>query len=240
MASFASTARSTGFQSLGLARGEHAAGLQPLAVATSLSTRRLTGRVRAIGGADAGENEEDEPQGPPQPTCEELSAAQTGQQQAEQALVATQAELANLRAQLEAEQRSSRALADSLEQALDSAQTQMRDSYATVVLAGCRRLLGSLADSEAVLHAQLDTVSEQLVLENDVVLRVSPAHKRTAEAAIFGRMGWSVEVDTDMGDGCIAVCRNSLVDARLETAFEGMDQALRSWLAQDGPGLQAK
>lgn len=240
MAAFASIARSTGFQSLGLARAERPAGLEPLPRATSLGGRGADGRVRRVG-AGAGQTDEEQlPKGPPPPTSEELQAAQAAQAEAEGALAATQQEIESLRAQLAAEQRASRDLADALTQTLETAQAEMRGAYAELVLQGCRRLLGSLASSEAVFHAQLDTLSEQLVLESDVVLRVSPSHKRSAETAIFGRMGWSVEVDPSMDEGCVALCRNSLVDARLETAFEGMEQALRAWLAQDSPGPQSK
>ncbi len=240
MASFASTARTTGFQSLGLARADRSAGLQPLPMATSLGQRGVAGRVRSIGSGLGAADEEPVPQGPPPPTREELQQALAAQADAEQSLRTAQRELAALREALEAEQRASRDLAGALDQAFDATQAEMRGAYAELVLTGCRRLLGSLGTSQAVFHAQLDTVSEQLVLESDVVLRVSPANKRTAEAAIFGRMGWSVEVDPTMDGGCIALCRNSLVDARLETAFDGMDQALRAWLAQDGPGVQSK
>ncbi len=239
MPTFSSTARASSFQSLGLTRGDHA-GLQPLPVATGMGgARGVASKVRPLG-ADDSAAEDQEPAGPPPPSREELEAALTAQAKAEQELAAAQQELQALRARLEAEERSNRAIADSLDDALDGAVNQMRGSYADMVMAGCRRLLESMSDSEAVFHAQLDTVSEQLVLESDVVLRVSPAHKRAAESAIFGRMGWSVEVDTEMDDGCVAVCRNSLVDARLETALDGMEQALRAWLAQDGQGQQSK
>ncbi len=239
MAPFASITSSTGFQSLGVQRSD-AGGIQPLPVAASLSSRGRSGRLRRVGGPDEGD-EDAIPAGPPPPTREELEAAQAAQREAEQALEAAQREIAALRTRMKAQESASMAVGDALDDALAGVQSELREAYADVVLAGCRRLLGSLSDSEAVFHAQLDTVSEQLVLESEIVLRVAPSHKRAAEAAIFGRMGWSVEVDTEMDDGCVAVCRSSLVDARLETAFEGMEQALRAWLAQDGPGgLQAK
>lgn len=242
MASFASTARNTGFTSLGVSRSEGAPGMQPLPVATALSPRSRAGagRIRSLSAGKDSDEEVLAPQGPPPPTHEELEAAQAAQGRAEQALAIAQQELAAVRAQLEAEQSASRDLAACFDRAAEELEAQMRSAFADLVLQGCRRLMGSLSESEAVFHARLDTVSEQLVLETDVVLRVSPTHKRAAETAIFGRMGWSVEVDPEMDGGCVAACRNSLVDARLETAFDGMEQALRAWLSQDGPGLQSK
>jgi hypothetical protein len=239
MASFASLARSTGFQSLGISRAERSSSLQPLPVAVGMSPRSGAPSIRRLGAGAEGE-ENQAPQGPPAPSREELEEALAAKAQAEQALAEAQAELTRLRGELQAEQRASLQIGEALQEALDSAQAEMRSSYAEVVMAGCRRLLGSLSESEAIFHAQLDTVSEQLVLESDVVLRVSPSHKRAAEAAIFGRMGWSVEVDPTMDAGCIAVCRNSLVDAQLETALDGMESAVRAWLAQDAPGQPSK
>jgi hypothetical protein len=239
MASFASIARNTGFQSLGLGRGERASGLQPLPVAVGMSPRASAANIRRVGSGSEGD-EVQAPQGPPPPSREELEAALAAKNQAEQALAEARAELLQLRAALQAEQLASQQVGEALQFALDAAQAEMRSSYADVVMAGCRRLLGSLEDSDAVFHAQLDTVSEQLVLESDVVLRVAPSNKRAAEAAIFGRMGWSVEVDPQMDAGCVAVCRNSLVDAKLETALDGMERSLRAWLAQDAPGQPSK
>jgi flagellar biosynthesis/type III secretory pathway protein FliH len=242
MASFASIARTSGFTTLGISRSEGAPGIQPLPIATALSPRSRSGagRIRSLGAGKDREEEALEPQGPPPPTHDELEAAQAAQLEAERALAAAQQELAELRGQLEVEQSASRDLAACFERAAEELEAEMRSAFADLVLHGCRRLMGSLSESDAVFHSRLDTVSEQLVLETDVVLRVSPKHKRAAETAIFGRMGWSVEVDPEMEGGCVAVCRNSLVDARLETAFDGMEQALRAWLSQDGPGVQSK
>jgi flagellar biosynthesis/type III secretory pathway protein FliH len=211
-----------------------------VAAALAPRGRAAGGRIRNITGAAEGAEAEPQPQGPPPPTHEELEVALLAKASADQALAAAQQELATLRAQLATEQEASRDLAACFERAAEDLQAELRAAFADVVLDGCRRLLGSLAESEAIFHSRLDMVSEQLVLESDVVVRVSPKHKRAAEAAIFGRLGWSVEVDPELDGGCVAVCRNSLVDARLSTAFEGMEQALQAWLQQDGPGLQSK
>ena len=240
MASFASITRSTGFRSLGVGRTEHSSAIQPLPVATTLSARSRAGtsRVRSITGGLEGE-EEPRPEGPPAPTREELEEAQAAAAEAQRALATATQQVEALQARLEGEQQASRALGDSFAEALDAVQAEMREAYADLILQGCRRLLGSLAESEAIFHSRLDLVSEQLVLESDVVVRVSPEHKRVAEAAIFGRQGWSVEIDPDMDGGCEAICRNSLVDARLDSALAGMEQALRAWLSQDGTSQQS-
>ncbi len=239
MASFASLAHSSGFQSLGLGASTDKGGIRPLPVATSLTPRPRSTRLRNITGKQD-ESEVQEPEGPPPPTQEELQTAEATRDEAIQALEVAKAELADLRAELEDERRGKAELAEALDQAWAEAQQEMRAAYSDLVLQGCRRLIGGLEAHEAVFHARLDKVSEQLVLESEVVLRVAPRNKRTAEEAVFGRMGWSVEVDPSMDGGCVASCRSSTIDARIETAFEGMERELRAWLTEDGAGGQAQ
>ncbi len=210
--------------------------MSPLPVATALRKSTGHGQVRRVGSAHEDRSDERPPDGPPPPTREELETAQTALHRAEGALAAARQEIEALRSELEAERENARVLAEAFDRALENAQLEMRSSYAELVLEGCRHLLGGLGDHDEVFRSRLDTVSEQLVLESDVVLRVAPVHKRSAEAAVFGRMGWSVEVDPKMDGGCVALCRNATVDARLSTALEGLEASLRSWLSQDGPG----
>jgi flagellar biosynthesis/type III secretory pathway protein FliH len=243
MATFSSLARESSFQALGISRQEGASPISPLPVATSIrpGDRRRPGgsQLRNVTGKPA-EEEPAAPVGPPPPTHQELEEAQAARAQADEQLGEARRELEAIKAQLAQLQQANAGLVQAFDQALEGVQSEMRAAYADLVLEGCRRLLGSLSESEAIFHTRLDTVSEQLVLENDVVLKVAPQHKRAAETAIFGRMGWSVEVDPSMDGGCVAVCRNAMVDARLETAFEGLERSLSAWLSQDGRAPQGK
>jgi flagellar biosynthesis/type III secretory pathway protein FliH len=171
---------------------------------------------------------------PPPPTHEELAVAEQARRRAEQTLAASQAEATRLRAQLEAERVRARELTTAFERGLLESREELRAGYARLVLEGTRRLVGALSSHEAVFLARLQQVADQLVLEPEVVLRVAPRNKESAEAAVFGRAGWLVEVDPGMDGGCVAQCRNATLDARIETAFVGLERALEAWVQDDG------
>lgn len=240
MSAFAALSRKTGFRSIGPATGT--AGrpprIQPLAV--SPRPAGLGGVPRSVGdrSGDAGNPTPDTEE--PPPTKQDLEAAEQARLQAEQALAQTHAELRALRAQLEAQRQSTAALAHAFERGLADARQELRAGFAQLVMEGSRRLIGALERHEAVFLARLDEVAELLVLESDVVIKVAPRNKEAAEAAVFGRAGWLVEIDPRLDGGCVAVCRNSTVDASIETAFVGLSRALEAWVADDGAATQAR
>ncbi|MFH1469871.1 MAG: FliH/SctL family protein [Pseudomonadota bacterium] len=228
---FAALSRSREFHRLGLTPGprEGTPAHQPLPV--------QRGPVAPLGAprTDCQPGDPDAPPAPAAPTREELAAAEQARARAEQTLAASQAEQHRLRAQLEEERARTRELAAAFDRGLSESRQELRQSYARLVMQGCRRLVGALSQHEAVFSARLEVVAEQLVLENEVILKVAPRNKKNAEAAVFGRAGWLVEIDPSMDAGCVALCRNATVDARMETAFEGLDRALEAWVQDDGP-----
>jgi flagellar biosynthesis/type III secretory pathway protein FliH len=202
---------------------------QPLPVQRGATAPGAVGRSGTDAAGEASSVTE-----PPPPTREELAAADQARRRAEQALVASQAEVARLRAQIEKERAQVRELSEAFEQGLAETREELRAGYARLVLVGVRRLVGAMESREAVFLARLQEVADQLVLEPEVVLRVAPRNKGTAEIAAFGRPGWLVEVDAGMDGGCVALCRNATVDARVETALAGLERALEAWVQDDG------
>jgi len=217
--------------SVGSAPGSAADGMQPLPVSHSAAPGRRE-RLRAIGTGGLGSSEgAAEPAGPSQ---EDLDLSERGRQLAEQKLAETQVRLAELEQQLGEQTRGAAAVARALHDARQTCLTEIRGSFAELVLSATRSLVGeAFSGAEGVFSARLQAVAEQLVLEEDVLLLVAPANEQAAREAIAGLSGWRIEVDQEMDDGCIARCRNSVLDARLATAFDGLEDAARDWLAND-------
>lgn len=240
MSAFSALPRTPGFRSLGLPTPSRdaAARLQPLLVRRTAAAPEGAAHPRGTDGTSPAD--QSEPAQPAPPSREDLEAAERALARAEGALATAQAEVRRLHARLEEEQRSARAVADGFERGLAEARQELRVSYARLVMQGARRLVGALERHEPVFLARLDEVAEQLVLESDVVIRVAPRNQAAAEAAVFGRAGWLVEIDPTMDGGCVAQCRNATVDARMDTAFAALDRALEAWVCDDGHASTAR
>jgi len=181
----------------------------------------------------AGESSEEAPASSGPSTAEYDSQVQA-RQRAEQELADLQAEKEALLSQLAAEREIIAELAAGLEAARRQALLEIRAAFGEAVMAATRRIITvEPSASEEAFRGRLDEISERLVLEEEVTLTVAPANLELAQELLSARPGWQVQVDTDIDQGCVAHCRNGMLDARIETALDGLEEAVQAWLTYD-------
>ena len=180
-----------------------------------------------------GETTEEAP-APRGPSPAEHEAQVQARQRAEQELEASQAEREALLSQLAEEREIIAELAASLEAARREALLEIRGAFGDVVMAATRRIVAvEPAASEEAFRSRLNEVAERLVLEEEVTLTVAPSNLELAQELLGARPGWQVHVDSDIDQGCVAHCRNGMLDARIETALENLEEAVQAWLTYD-------
>jgi flagellar biosynthesis/type III secretory pathway protein FliH len=177
---------------------------------------------------------------PPPPEPEPVAAGPTPQELEALLEEARARGAAEARAALEAELAELRQAVDAIGPALEQLDGLRRRTLAgaagdvaDIVRLFARRVIGdALAMNPDALRHLVEDALDQLPEGEEVQIAVpAGAETRVAKAlgpALTGR----VVGDPDLSGGAVLKTRNASLDATLETALNGLDAALRDWLAE--------
>ncbi len=177
---------------------------------------------------------------PPPPEPEPVAAGPTPQELEALLEEARARGAAEARAALEAELAELRQAVDAIGPALEQLDGLRRRTLAgaagdvaDIVRLFARRVIGdALAMNPDALRHLVEDALDQLHEAEEVQIAVpAGAETRVAKAlgpALTGR----VVGDPDLSGGAVLKTRNASLDATLETALNGLDAALRDWLAE--------
>ena len=166
---------------------------------------------------------------PAGPTEEEIGARIAAAEARVRAELA--AELAAAQAAAAQEQALARALLETLEQERVQQAEEARAMVGELVLETVRRLVGEqpfLRDK--MLRNMLDEAAGHLLGEREVVLRVRTDQVALARGLVADRVGWSVREDAAIRAGLRVEAARGTLDATLNTALEGISEAIDDWL----------
>lgn len=175
--------------------------------------------------------EEEAPEVEPEPVDLEALAKEAfelGKQEA-------QKELQEAHDALDAEREAMKSLGTELAELRRQLVARTASEVGDVVLAVARRVVGdALALHPEALANVVSGALEQLPLEDELTVRVRPEAVEAIRGNLGEREGLAVVSDDTVTEGAVVETRYGRVEATLDTAMAGIEEAVRAWQEDHG------
>jgi flagellar biosynthesis/type III secretory pathway protein FliH len=124
-------------------------------------------------------------------------------------------------------------LAEGLDGLRKKIHKEISQEVAEMVLFAARRVVGeTLAVHPPALIKLVEGAIARLPGDDEVRIRIRPEAEEIVRGALGGRRPFVIEVDEELEGGCVVEAAVGEVEASLEAAFAGLDQAVEDWLEE--------
>jgi flagellar assembly protein FliH len=124
-------------------------------------------------------------------------------------------------------------LAEGLEGLRKKIHRDISHEVAEMVLFAARRVVGeTLAVHPPALIKLVEGAIARLPGDDEVRIRVRPEDEEIVRGALGMRRPFVIEVDEELEGGCVVEASVGEVEASLEAAFSGLNQAVEDWLEE--------
>jgi len=163
-------------------------------------------------------------------TMEELAALLEAAESETRAQV--EASFADLQTKVEAERTALVCLMDNIDRARKEWAREVRSQLGEVLLVGVRQIVSESASLQSeALRQRITEVSERLIGEKHVILRVRTEDMEVARELVGERRGWQILPDDALvAGGCVAETDGGQIDATMGAAVSGLSSSVRDWI----------
>ena len=121
-------------------------------------------------------------------------------------------------------------LAVELGQIRSKAISQAADDLCGIIRHFCHKAMGSAFElSEDTLKAIIKNAMEALPQADDILIRVRPEQLDLISSEFASAKHVTVEADENIAGGCVVQTRFASIDATLDAAMHGLDEAIKTW-----------
>ena len=121
-------------------------------------------------------------------------------------------------------------LAVELGQIRNKAISQAADDLCGIIRHFCHKAMGSAFElSEDTLKSVIKNAMEALPQADEILIRVRPEQLEVISSEFASAEHVTVEADDNITGGCVVQTRFASIDATLDAAMHGLDEAIKTW-----------